>query len=130
MTSNSSRTERGGRRFNAFGRVALVVGLSGFAGVSATRAHADPSMHDPDAPSVAVSYSDLNLATEEGALTLYKRIVSAARQVCPLDTGPNMRLVRQARECVNDAIARAVNDIQSPRLAELSASRARRVDRG
>jgi UrcA family protein len=79
---------------------------------------------------VSVSYSDLNLATEQGNLALYKRIVSAARQVCPTNTGPNARLAAEAQQCVDQAVARAVKDVQSAKLAELQATRVRRADRG
>src|SRR5579862_5402357 len=38
-----------------------------------------------EAPSVTVRYDDLNLATDAGANTLYRRISSAAWSVCRAD---------------------------------------------
>ena len=35
-------------------------------------------------PSIQVRYADLNLSTEQGTLTLYRRIKLAAQQVCPV----------------------------------------------
>jgi UrcA family protein len=113
-------------RFHGFTRATLIVLASGLAGLGVSVATAGTD----DAPAVSVSYSDLNLATEQGTLTLYKRIVSAARQVCPVNTGPNARLAAQTQRCVDEAVARAVRDVQSPKLAELQATRARKAQRG
>jgi UrcA family protein len=115
-------------RFNGFTRATLTVlafGLVGFGASVATAANAAG-----DSPAVSVHYSDLNLATEQGTLALYQRIVSAARQVCPANTGPNARLAAQARRCVDEAVARAVQEVQSAKLAELQAARGRRAERG
>jgi UrcA family protein len=101
---------------------------SGLVGLAASVATAATPLDG--SPTVSVSYSDLNLATEEGTLALYQRIVSAARQVCPVNSGPNARLAAQARQCVDEAVARAVKDVQSPKLAELQATRARKTARG
>jgi UrcA family protein len=112
----------------SFARAALTVLASGLVAVTATVANA--AQLEADAPTISVSYADLNLATEQGTLALYRRIVSAAHQVCYTNTGPNARLAAQAQHCVDEAVARAVHDIQSPKLAELQAARARRVERG
>src|SRR6185437_3675678 len=37
----------------------------------------------PSAPSIVVRYSDLDVATPNGAAKLYQRIASAAQKVCP-----------------------------------------------
>jgi UrcA family protein len=83
-----------------------------------------------DVPRVIVDYSDLNLATEHGAHRLYQRISTAARQVCPPDTSVGARVASIARQCVSDAIARAVNEVNNPRVAELGAARMRRSGHG
>lgn len=115
-------------RFNGFTRATLTVLASGLVGLGASVATAATAADE--APAVHVNYSDLNLATEQGNLALYKRIVSAARQVCPINTGPNARLAAQAQHCVDEAVARAVRDVQSPTLAELQATRTRKAARG
>jgi UrcA family protein len=112
----------------SFTRAALMMLASGFVAVTATAANAAQS--EAQAPAVSISYADLNLATEQGTVALYRRIVSAAHRVCDTNTGPNARLAARAQHCVNEAVARAVHDVQSPKLAELQAARSRRVDRG
>jgi UrcA family protein len=73
------------------------------------------------APSVVVRYGDLNLSTEAGNLALYRRIVAAARQVCP-DSGPrDLQASAISRACRDAAIARAVTAVPSSRLAEIHA---------
>ncbi|MBV8340896.1 MAG: UrcA family protein [Gammaproteobacteria bacterium] len=57
--------------------------------------------------SVRVSYRDLNLATPEGAGTLYRRIRGAARTVCG-DAGRSLLEQGLWTSCYNGAIARAV----------------------
>lgn len=77
------------------------------------------------APSVKVSYSDLNLASDSGTQVLYSRIVSAARDVCFARDVDNRDLgaLAAARSCVSTAIANAVSTIHNPRLAALSGAR-------
>jgi UrcA family protein len=68
-------------------------------------------------PSVRVNYHDLNLATEQGTQTLYRRIVSAAHTVCAFSDIRNLAEFAAARACERQAIAHAVRDVNSPRLA-------------
>lgn len=76
-----------------------------------------------DVPKVEVKYSDLNLATEAGARTLYRRIATAARQVCPRGEGSLIsKLDELSRTCIREAISRAVHEVNSPRLAEVAAA--------
>ncbi|TLZ40215.1 MAG: UrcA family protein [Gammaproteobacteria bacterium] len=84
----------------------LIVGASAYAA-----APTDPS------PSVQVSYHDLNLATEEGTQALYARIVSAAHKVCEVRDIRNLAAFAAASACREQAIARAVHDVNNPRLA-------------
>jgi UrcA family protein len=104
------------------GRIAVLAAcmLAGSLGVAAAAAPAD------DVPTVVVRYGDLDLSTPEGAQTLYKRISSAARQVCP--AGDPRTLVRfdYGRRCRAAAIARAVSSVHSSQLAALHAERVRR----
>jgi UrcA family protein len=74
---------------------------------------------------VAVSYGDLDLDTEHGAATLQRRIAAAARQVCGAPSPRELRLYQKAQECTTAAIARAVEEVGSPRLAKLHAARGR-----
>jgi UrcA family protein len=83
-------------------------------GVSAT-AHA--ASNADAAPSVRVTYSDLNVATEQGAQALYGRIVAAARQVCPDSDIRNLAGLAAQRSCEAKAVAHAVQQVHSPKLA-------------
>jgi UrcA family protein len=67
------------------------------------------------APSVTVSYHDLNLSTVEGASTLYKRIRRAANSVCGYE-GRTLYEQRLWKACFDDAIAHAVATIDNPLL--------------
>jgi UrcA family protein len=69
------------------------------------------------APTVSVRYDDLNLGTAAGAHALYRRIVSAAQQVCPRAEPWDMDLYRASHACQARAIERAVREVHDPRLA-------------
>ena len=99
----------------------LVAGL--LAGTLGTAYAATPS---DDVPSVVVSYGDLNLATEQGTLALYNRIIHAASQVCPQSDMRNLAGVAASKSCQSQAVARAVRDVHSAQLAALHADRSRR----
>jgi UrcA family protein len=69
----------------------------------------------PDLPSMAVSYSDINLNTDAGAKALYQRIRSAAERVC----GPRTRAIgdlARFKSCVATATSDAVATLASPAL--------------
>ncbi len=58
-----------------------------------------------DERSASISYSDLDLTTEDGIAALNQRIERAARYVCGLDDvnlGTRLRS-REARQCVSEA---------------------------
>jgi UrcA family protein len=80
----------------------------------------------PDtAPSVKVSYGDLDLTNAQGAHTLHARISAAARQVCApngLDTR-DLWLYSVERSCISEAIANAERAVQGTKVASLGARR-------
>jgi UrcA family protein len=76
-----------------------------------------------DAPSIAVRYDDLNLATSAGAEALYHRIRNAASQVCRISYTHDVGALAKNRECQANAIAAAVNSVNSSQLAALHAAR-------
>ncbi len=88
--------------------------LAGSLGV----AHAAPAQ---DLPQVVVSYNDLDLSSSDGVRELYKRIASAAREVCPYPDAREIGQVALNRSCRNAAISRAVRDVKSPQLVALRA---------
>ncbi len=82
-----------------------------------------------EAPSVRVSYGDLNLASAQGAGTLHARVAAAARKVCAAD-GVDIRNLQgyaAERSCEAQAIAKALSDV---RVATMAASLAARHEQG
>jgi UrcA family protein len=77
-------------------------------------------------PAVAVKYSDLDLRTERGARILLERIQLAADQVCPpAADSRSLSRVEARAACEKDAIARAVDQVGSPRLAAVFSAQSR-----
>jgi UrcA family protein len=108
-------------KFNDLWHGSMLVALTACMGVGL--ADVARSATPDAAPSVKVAYGDLDLATEQGANTLYARVASAARQVCAAD-GDNFRDLRTfaaARSCRTQAIANAVRDVHSTKVAMLAA---------
>jgi len=110
------RTRAAGSR----ARVALLL-LGSLAGVMAAGA----ATIDSDVPSVVVKYSDLTLATDNGVNQLYRRITAAAKRVCPDYPLRDLGAQRQVEHCRNQAIAKAIQQIDNPRLAALYAVRSK-----
>jgi UrcA family protein len=84
-------------------------------GAASSLAQAAPAASD--VRTIAVQYSDLNLATEDGAHRLYGRIVTAARAVCETEDTRDLAALVASRTCESAAIARAVSEVDSPLLA-------------
>jgi len=101
------------RRLTATLVSACAVGLLG-SGLSVARAA------DVAAPeSVVVKYSDLDVATHEGALELSRRIAAAAHRVCPDADTPSLAAKMASWSCRRQAIDRAVESVNSPQVATL-----------
>lgn len=79
------------------------------------------------APSVRIAYGDLNLTSEQGSSALYARIVSAAREVCRVGDVDirDLGALAAARACESHAIAQAVSDVHSSKLAAIYSARLR-----
>jgi UrcA family protein len=103
-------------------RALLLVGC--VLGIGSSMAHAATATED--VPSVMVQYSALDLNSDEGARNLYRRITTAARAVCPEADQRDLGGFAQSKACRSEAIARAVRDIHSPRLAALNSARTTR----
>jgi UrcA family protein len=70
-----------------------------------------------DVPSRRVRFADLDLTRGAGAAVLYSRIHSAAREVCePAIVSFPQKWMVGTRRCVDEAIARAVADVNTPAL--------------
>jgi UrcA family protein len=72
-----------------------------------------------DRPAQTVRYSDLNLNTDAGVVTLYNRIHHAAEQVCGNVDGRRLEQVAAARTCVNKAMAASVSAVGNTQLTQV-----------
>jgi UrcA family protein len=70
-----------------------------------------------EVPSVVVRFADLDLATDQGVRSLYARIARAAHAVCPDARIRDLNAASQSRACQQQAIARAVREVNTPLLA-------------
>jgi UrcA family protein len=70
-------------------------------------------------PHKVVSFRDLNLNTTEGAEVLYKRIKSAAVEVCGVSDSFDLARMYVPRTCINEAVSRAVAQVNRPMLTSL-----------
>lgn len=100
---------------------ATAVALLTFTGTGPAQAAADEQ--GIQTLTTSVRYDDLDLSTDAGARTLYQRIVTAARRVCPDDQSRSPKLARAVRQCRAAAIDEAVSEIGSPQLAAVRAAR-------
>jgi UrcA family protein len=100
-------------------RAVMFVGCILAAAASLTQAATPAS----EVPSVTVKYADLNLSTDEGTNRLYSRITSAARAVCEREGSRDLATFAASRACESAAIARAVSEVHSARLAAAYATR-------
>lgn len=72
---------------------------------------------DDEALSVAVKYDADSISTDAGARHLYHKLVTAAEQVCPVQSSFFHGMPSPAvRECRQQSVARAVFKINNPRL--------------
>lgn len=64
-----------------------------------------------------VNFADLDISHPAGAAVLYQRIRAAAREVCRASIERDLTFAELSRSCVQDAIARAVNEVNTPTLS-------------
>ena len=98
--------------------------LGSLAGIIAAGA-ASAAEPDSDVPSIVVKYSEQSLTTDAGAYALYRRFTSAAEKVCPDVWDKNLSRRAKAKECREEAVARAIRQIDNSRLAALHAARSK-----
>jgi UrcA family protein len=102
-------------------KVTLLMILCGMVGATAVGAVSAATTGD-DVPQIVVKFDAASLSDDRGTRTLYHRIVKAAEQVCPIVNERDLHRAEMARECRRQSIARAVHQINSPRLAEVHAN--------
>ena len=69
--------------------------------------------------SVTVRYAELDLAKPQGLEALYIRIGGAARRVCRADSSLRLRARVNMRNCHQEAIERAVKQVNLPTLTAI-----------
>lgn len=69
--------------------------------------------------SAVVSYADIDLATEQGASTLYTRLVSAANSVCGKVESRDLARYADWRNCRGAALDDAVSKVNDVRLTRM-----------
>jgi UrcA family protein len=88
--------------------------------VSGAMSRADAAPLDQKPTSMKVRFADLNLGTQAGIETLYKRISQAARIVCYDDTPTgDPRYFYHRRKCEQTAVANAVRDVNNRNLTAM-----------
>lgn len=88
--------------------------LLAIAAFGATAVAAQPP--GSDVRRVEVRYDDLGVDRVAGAATLYRRIRAAAHDVCKDYAGRGAQLSARFEQCVDEAIARAVDEVDRPAL--------------
>ena len=73
-----------------------------------------------------VRYAELDLTRPAGVAILYKRINTAAFEVCEPDGVWAVATVPSVRRCVDAAVARAVADVNAPALTDYHVGRTTR----
>jgi UrcA family protein len=105
-------------------KITLLMVLCGVVGAAASGAVSAASVAD-DVPRQVVKYSPATLNTDAGVRSLYHRIVKAAEEVCPTPSGTRF-VPTGVAECRAESVARAVRQIDNPRLAALYAANSKR----
>ena len=76
------------------------------------------------APTIRITYQDLNLATPAGVEVLYRRVLQAASEYCEATrTITGTRVSAAFDRCVKDAVATTVKTIDHPGLSAMHAAR-------
>jgi UrcA family protein len=77
-----------------------------------------------DVPTTIVKYGDLDVATSQGAATLYNRIRFASEGLCsPLNDHGDFRAAFRWQKCVKQAIGGAVAKVNQPALSAVYATK-------
>ena len=87
-------------------------------------ASAMPHVNEAGQVVVRVSYADLDLSSEAGLLTLYRRIQSESRSACGprnyLQAG-SLQQLKANRDCYNDLLSKLVVKANNAKLDEIHA---------
>jgi UrcA family protein len=99
------------------GKTAVASALLAMSLISLNSSAGSVAHDDGGVPSRRVSFADLDLTRSTGVSTLYARIKAAAAEVCqPEFDGVVPEHVQIIRRCREQAIARAIVDVNAPAL--------------
>jgi UrcA family protein len=102
-----------------------LTGLAVLAGLASGGAFAqEPS--NANAPSVTIRYSDLNLAKPGAVQVLYRRVESAAKEVCNHGESRELSRMAAAERCIDQAMGEAIAKIDVPQLNALYRTKSNR----
>jgi UrcA family protein len=102
MTTLTKKNIGSARRM-AMSALALVATATTIAGLGVAMPATAHAAAPAEARTEMVRYSDLDLATDDGAAKLHGRVYRAARRVCMVDASPLVRLHRRMNACVREA---------------------------
>src|SRR5271165_695308 len=98
----------------------ILVAFAAFVGGGATIASADTSL---EPRSVTVHFADLETANTQGAAALYRRLKSAAENVCRnLEPGKEFARTRAYTDCLHMALVNAIVKVDRPALTAYAAA--------
>jgi UrcA family protein len=96
--------------------------ILGTAALSSLLGMALPAQADVPAKQLAVEYQDLDLTREQDVKRLYSRLRAAARSVCGSLNGRTQFERGQYRECYDESVTNAVNEVNVTQLTKLHGS--------
>jgi len=95
---------------------ATLIGITGIL----SAAHASDRRANAEFLSEKISFSDLNLNTTQGITSLYRRISSAAREVCTPLESRELPQLSAWHHCMDQAISTAVDTVNNPALTAIA----------
>lgn len=108
-------------RPRALTAVVAALGILATATLLASPSVASASQPSADGLQTNVYYDLRDLSTERGTSALYRRIASAAQEVCPGYDSLSPSVVAASQACQRQAIARAIGQIGNARLVAIDA---------
>ena len=94
--------------------------------LAASAQAAEPSAYEKSVQRKTVSYADLNMSSQADVAALYARLRAASRSVCGTHDLRDLAMRRHHKDCVDQALSDAVEQVDHASLSTLhSDSRAR-----
>ncbi len=87
-------------------------------------AGAVPHVNDAGQVVARVSYADLDLSSEAGLLTLYRRLQTESRSACGTHNyrkAGSIKQLRNNKQCYNDLLSKLVAKVNNAKLDEIHA---------